>query len=131
MKFACLKNPDEGIQLVKTIGNINPVDINKHMNDSKTLYDKKDDDGNSSGTTVQCIKTKNKGKDGKKEPVQYIKAVLGGVKKPGEEPVSFYRIKDGVDIRDILDQITKNGKPDGKDGVDYVKVKGDELPEVQ
>ena len=43
------------------------------------------------------------GKDGKKEPVQYIKAVLGGVKKPGEEPVSFYRIKDGVDIRDILD----------------------------
>ena len=87
MKFACLKNPDEGIQLVKTIGNINPVDINKHMGDSKTLYDKKDEDGICSGTTVQCIKTSKKGKDDKKEPVQNIKAVVGGIKKPREEPI--------------------------------------------
>ena len=126
-----LKNPDVGIHLVKAIGNINPVDMNKHMDDSKILYDKKDENGISSGTTVQCIKTSKKGKDGKKEPVQYIKAVVGGIKKPGEEPISYYRNKDGVDIRDILDQIIKNGKPDGKDGVNYNKVKGDEIPEVQ
>ena len=34
-------------------------------------------------------------------------------------------------MRDILDQIQTKGKPDGKDGVDYTKIKGDELPEVQ
>jgi hypothetical protein len=72
---------------------------------------------------------KTRSKDAKKEPVQYIKAVRGGVKP--EDRIAFYRIKDGIDVRDVLDQITKNGKPDGKDGVDYIKVKGDELPEVQ
>ena len=100
------------------------------FDDAKNLYEKKDDEGQSSGTTVQVVKMQKTNKDGKKEPVNYIKAVRGELKQ-GEEPVSFYKIKDGVDIRDILDQIQSKGKPDGEDGVDYNKIKGDELPEVQ
>ena len=125
----CEKVWEGNVKVIKEVlekTNINPEDITRHMNDSKRLYDKKDDDGNSSGTTVQCVKITKTNKDGKKEPVQYIKAVRGGA-KPGEEPVSYYRIKDGTDVRDVLDQIQTNGKPDGTDGVDYNKVKGDEL----
>ena len=123
-------SPEEGIQLVKTIGNINPKEIDKHMNDTKSLYDKKDEDGNTSGTTVQSVKVTKPNKDGVNEPVQYIKAVRGGLKS-GEDPISYYKFGGGVDIRDVLDQIQENGKPNGEDGVDYNKVKGDELPEVQ
>ena len=123
-------SPEEGIQLVKTVGNINPDDITKHMEEAKKLYDKKGDDGLSSGTTVQCVKVTKTNKDGKKEPVTYIKAVKGGA-KAGEEPVSYYKIKEGTDVRDVLDQIQEKGKPNGTDGVDYNKVKGDELPEVK
>ena len=123
-------SPEEGIQLVKTVGNINPDDITKHMEEAKQLYDKKDDDGLASGTTVQCVKVTKTNKDGKKEHVTYIKAVKGGA-KAGEEPIAYYKIKDGTDVRDVLDQIQEKGKPDGTDGVDYNKVKGDELPEVK
>ena len=130
-KYKDFTSPEEGVQLVKTVGHINPDEIEKHMNEVKTLYNKKDDEGNSSGTTVQCAKITKTNKEGQKEPVQYIKATRGGKTKPGEDPISYYKFKDGVDIRDVLDQIQTNGKPDGKDGVDYIKVKGDELPEVQ
>ncbi|MBP3801733.1 MAG: hypothetical protein J6I85_06920, partial [Clostridia bacterium] len=129
-KSGNFKSPEEGIQLVKVIGNINPNDINKHMNDVNNLYNKKDKDGNSSGTTVQSVKVSRLNKEGKVEPVQYIKAIRGGAKS-GEDPVAYYKVGGKADMRDILDQIQTKGKPDGKDGVDYTKIKGDELPEVQ
>ena len=129
-KSGNFKSPKEGIQLVKVIGNINPNDINKHMNDVNNLYNKKDKDGNSSGTTVQSVKVSRLNNEGKVEPVQYIKAVRGGAKS-GEDPVAYYKVGGKADMRDILDQIQTKGKPDGKDGVDYTKIKGDELPEVQ
>jgi len=124
-----LKTPDDGVQLVKTVGNINPDEITKHMNEAKTLYDNQDK-GPTKGTTVQCVSVSRPNKEGKKEPVQYIKATCGD-KKPGVEPVSYYKVKGGTDARDILDQIQEKGKPDGVDGKDYEKVKPDELPEVQ
>jgi hypothetical protein len=44
--------PEEGVQLIKTIGtNVNPNGVNKLVN--KGIYEKKD--GNSSGTTVQSV----------------------------------------------------------------------------
>ena len=126
-KFGDFTFPEEGIQLVKTVGNINPDDITKHMEEAKKLYDKKDDDEFSSGTTVQCIrKTKTK-KDGKKVIITYIKAMTKREKY-------YYRLKEGIDIsdlRDVLEQIQEKGKPDGIDGVDYNKLKGDELSEVK
>jgi hypothetical protein len=125
------KSPEEGIQLVKVVGDINPDEISGHMGSAKTLYEKKDgDDGGNVGTTVQCIKTSRPDKSGKKEIVQYIKAKRSGV-KPGEEPISFYRVKGDTDVRSILEQIQTKGKPDGKDGVDYFKIKDNELPEVK
>ena len=122
---------EEGIQLVKVVGKVNPDDITQHMNDAKNLYDKKDgDDGGSVGTTVQCVTVSRPNKDGVKEPVQFIKATRGKVPS-GEDPIAFYKVKGGTDVRDILDQIQEKGKPDGQDGVDYDKVKGEELPEVK
>ena len=44
---------EEGIQLVKVVGKVNPDDITQHMNDAKNLYDKKNGvDGGAVGTTV-------------------------------------------------------------------------------
>ena len=99
------------------------------MNDAKDLYGNKDDDGNK-GIVVQSITVNRPNKNGVKEPVKFIKAKRGKP-KPGEEPISFYKVKGDQDVRDILDQIQEKGKPDGKDGVDYEKVKGNELPDVK
>ena len=129
-KSGNFKTPDEGIQLVKVIGNINPKDVDHHIKEAKGLYERKDKDGNAQGTTVQCVKVNRPNSKGVKEPVQYVKATRGKT-KPGEDPIAFYRLAGNADIRDVLDQIQKNGKPNGKDGVDYVEVKGDELPEAQ
>jgi len=126
------KSPEEGIQLVKVIGDVNPEKITEHMNEAKNSYDKMGDDGSKQeGTTVQCVSTTAPNKEGKKEPVKYIKATRGKKKQPTDEPISYYKVKGDKDVRDILDQIQEKGKPDGKDGVDYETVKPDELPKVQ
>jgi len=124
-----LKTPDDGIQLVKTVGRINPEEITKHMNDAKNLYADQSETP-SEGTTVQCVTVSRPNKEGKREPVQFIKATRGK-KKPGEDPVSYYKVKGGKDVRDILDQIQEKGKPDGIDGKDYETIKGDELPQAK
>jgi len=119
------KSPEEGIQLLKVVGfNVNPKELNNHIVDVKKLYNKKDKEGHSSGTTVQCVKVNRPNKEGKKEPVQFIKTVRGEV-KPGEEPISFYRVGGNADLRQLLEDIQTTGVPKGKDGVDYIKVKGD------
>ncbi|MBP5407644.1 MAG: hypothetical protein J6Y42_00725, partial [Bacilli bacterium] len=125
-----LTKPDEGIQLVKVLGDVNPNDITDHMKEAQKSYDVKDDEDENKGTTVQCVTVNKPNKDGKKEPIQYIKAAIGQPKK-GEDPIAYYKVKGDAYPKDLLDQIEKNGKPDGKDGVDYDKVKGPELPEVQ
>jgi len=125
-----LTKPDEGIQLVKVLGDVNPDGVTEHMNEAKKNYEVKDDDGENQGTTVQFVTVNKPNKDGKKEPVHFIKATLGQPKK-GEDPVAYYKVKGDNYPKDLLDQIEKNGKPDGKDGVNYDKVKGPELPEVQ
>ena len=53
---------------------------------------------------------------------------MKGGAKAGEETIAYYKIKDGTDVRDVLEQIQEKVKLDGTDGVDYNKVKGDELP---
>ena len=100
------------------------------MNDAKNLYGKNDnDDDASQGTTVQTITVSRPNKNGIKEPVSFIKAKRNKP-IPGEEKITYYKAKRGTNPRDILDQIQQKGKPDGQDGVDYDKVKGDELPEI-
>lgn len=123
------KSPEEGIQLVKIVGDINPNDITKHMNDAKDLYGKKGDD-DTKGVVVQSITINRPNKNGVKEPVKFIKAKRSKP-KPGEEPISFYKLKGDKDVKNILDQIQNKGKPDGKDGDDYETVKGPELPDVK
>ena len=76
--------PQEGLQLMKVIGNVDPKEKNKHSCQAKRLYDNKDKDGNTAGTSVQCVKVNKTNKDGKKEPIQYIKAVKGENLAPGE-----------------------------------------------
>ena len=85
------KSPEEGVQLLKAIGYIDPKELNKHITDVKKLYNKKDKEGNSSGTTVQLVKVGPANKEGKKELIQFIKAIKGFVKK-GEEPISYYKV---------------------------------------
>ena len=67
--------PQEGVQLMKVIGNVDPYEKNKHAVEAKKLYDRKDKDGISSGTTVQNVRV-TRNKNGKKENINYIKAVL-------------------------------------------------------
>jgi len=127
------KPPEEGIQLVKCVGsNVDPKELNKHITDVKKLYTKKDKEGHSSGTTVQCVKVNRPNKEGKKEPVQFIKAVRGGAARAGQEPISYYRVGGNTDLRQLLEDIQTTGVPKGKEGVDYIKVKGDkDLEEAQ
>ena len=127
------KPPEEGIQLVKCVGsNVDPKELNKHITDVKKLYTKKDKEGHSSGTTVQCVKVNRPNKEGKKEPVQFIKAVRGGAARVGQEPISYYRVGGNTDLRQLLEDIQTTGVPKGKEGVDYIKVKGDkDLEEAQ
>ena len=99
------------------------------MNNAKDLYGKKGDD-DSKGVVVQCVTVNCPNKNGVKEPVKYVKAKRGK-QKPGEKPISFYKVKGDKNARDILDQIQEKGKPDGKDGEDYETVKGGELPNVK
>ena len=100
------------------------------MNDAKNLYAKNDnDDDASQGTTFQSITVSRPNKNGIKEPVSFIKAKRNKP-IPGEEKITYYKAKRGTNPRDILGQIQQKGKPDGQDGVDYDKVKGDELPEI-
>ena len=124
------KSPEEGIQLVKAIGYIDPKELNKHITQVKQLYNKKDAEGLSSGTTVQCVKINRPNKEGVKELMQYIKALRGNAKK-GEEPLSFYRVPKNADLRQILEDIQTTGLPKGKEGVDYEKLAGDELEDVK
>jgi hypothetical protein len=74
------KSPEEGIQLIKVVGDINPNDITDHLNDAKNMYRRGDDD-RGVGTTVQCVTVNRPNKFGVKEPVQYIKARRGKPKK--------------------------------------------------
>ena len=125
------KSPEEGVQLVKAIGYIDPKELNKHIIDVKKLYTKKDKEGHSSGTSVQCVKVNRTNKEGKKELMQFIKAVRGQPKK-GEEPISYYRVPSNVDLRQVLEDIQLKGNPQGKDGVDFIIIKeGDDLADVQ
>jgi len=123
------KSPDEGIQLLKVVGKINPKDVTNHMNNVNDLYNKGDKEGEDAGTTLQTVTLNEPNKNGVREPVQYVKCKRGKP-KPGQEPISYYKVKGGKDVRDMLDQIQKNGEPDGKDGVDYEKVKGDQIPKL-
>ena len=77
-----LKTPDDGVQLVKVVGNVNPDEITKHMNEAKQLYEDQGEQP-TQGTTVQCVTVSRPNKEGKKEPVQYIKATRGK-RNPGE-----------------------------------------------
>jgi hypothetical protein len=126
------KPPEEGIQLVKCVGyNVDPKELNKHITDVKKLYTKKDKEGHSSGTTVQCVKVNRPNKEGKKEPVQFIKAVRGGPKK-GQEHISYYRVNGNADLRQLLEDIQRTGVPKGKEGTDFITVKGEaDLADVQ
>ena len=115
------KGPEEGVQLVKTIGYIDPKEINKHVTNAKRLYSKKNDQGLSSGTTVQYVKVSRPNKEGKKVPHQFIKAVKG-LPKPGEKPIQYYRIPDKTDLKAMLENIQLKGYPEGKEGVDYITI---------
>ena len=111
-----IKTPDDGVQLVKTVGRVNPDEATKHMNEAKILYDNTTDEP-SEGTTLQCVIVNRPNKNGVKEPVQYIKATRGK-KKLGEDPETYYKVKGGKYVRDILDQVQEKGKPNGVDGID-------------
>ena len=125
------KSPEEGVQLLKAIGYIDPKELNKHITDVKKLYNKKDKEGNSSGTTVQCVKVGRTNKEGKKELMQFVKAIKGLAKK-GEEPISYYKVPQNSDLRQILEDIQLTGDPKGKDGIDFIKIKDKEdLEDVQ
>ena len=74
--------PEEGVQLIKTIGtNVNPNGVNKHVN--KGIYEKKD--GNSSSTTVQSVKISHANKNGIYDSILFIKAVKDDAKL-GDNP---------------------------------------------
>ena len=114
------KKPGEGIQFVKVVGHVKPEDITDHM----VNKDKPEDNPN-----VQFVKTKGPDENGNEIPIQYFKAANDG-KKPGEDPV-YYKLKGDIKVKDIVEQIQNDGKPEGNEGVHYEKVKGNEIPEVE
>ena len=74
--------PEEGAQLIKTIGtNVNRNGVNKLVN--KGIYEKKD--GNSSSTTVQSVKISHANKNGIYDSILFIKAVKDDA-KIGDNP---------------------------------------------
>ena len=121
----------DGIQLMKVVGNIDPKEKNKHAVKAKRLYDNKDKDGNTSGTTVQSIKLNRVLPDGTKEPIQYIKTVKTDNIKPGENPVQYYVVKGKANLREMLEDMNTTGKLKGTENVDFSKVRDEDLPRIE
>jgi len=96
--------------------------VTDHMKIVGHLYNKGDKEGEDAGTTLQTVTINEPNKNGVRESAQYVKCKRGKP-KPGQDPITYYRVKGGKDVRDMLDQIQKNGEREGKDGVDYEKVK--------
>ena len=115
---------------MKVVGHMDPKEKNKHAVKAKRLYDNKDKDGNTAGTTVQSIKLNKVLPNGTKEPVQYIKTVKTENIQPGERPVQYYVVKGKANLRDLLEDFNTTGKIKGTENVDFSKVRDIDIPRI-